>query len=124
MLSSNGAICLCTHRPASLADDSGLEVDAPQARLALQRVIPVLMQLMRATNATGEAHARCTGSTTYRKISVCDDDAAGRSHALICQGTWEDRIVFLSAGETVLVADPLFWVEVTSAHLRGWDQQR
>lgn len=117
----------CTHTglPA-LADDSGLEVDALDgapgiysARYAAPDATDTLNndKLLAALRDVPEQDR----TARFQCVMVLMRHASDPT-PLICQGTWEGRIVFAPAGENGFGYDPLFWVEshqCTSAQLQA-----
>lgn len=142
--------CAHTGLPA-LADDSGLEVDALQgapgiysARYSCLETVCLKTAYLDGAGADMadiEASGReTTDARNNTKLLDALRDVPERQrtarfqcvmvlmrHAadptpLICQGTWEGRIVFAPAGENGFGYDPLFWVEshgCTSAQLES-----
>lgn len=117
----------CTHTGLpTLADDSGLEVDALDgapgiysARYAGPDATDALNndKLLAALRDVPEQDR----TARFQCIMVLMRHASDPT-PLICQGTWEGRIVFAPAGENGFGYDPLFWVEshqCTSAQLQA-----
>jgi len=122
--------CAHTGLPA-LADDSGLEVDA------LQGAPGIYSARYSSLDGTGVEATDARNNTKlldalrevperqrtarFQCVMVLMRHAADPT-PLICQGTWEGRIVFAPAGENGFGYDPLFWVEnhgCTSAQLEA-----
>lgn len=122
--------CARTGLPA-LADDSGLEVDALQgapgiysARYSGADATDARnnQKLLEALRDVPEAQR----TARFQCVMVLMRHAADPT-PLICQGTWEGRIVFAPAGENGFGYDPLFWVEshgCTSAQLDSATKNR
>ena len=122
--------CAHTGLPA-LADDSGLEVDALQgapgiysARYSGADATDVRNneKLLEALRDVPEMQR----TARFQCVMVLMRHAADPT-PLICQGTWEGRIVFAPAGNNGFGYDPLFWVEsqgCTSAQLDAATKNR
>lgn len=117
--------CAHTGLPA-LADDSGLEVDALQGAPG---IYSARYSGADATDARNNAKLlealrdvpEAQRIARFQCVMVMMRHAADPT-PLICQGTWEGRIVFAPAGENGFGYDPLFWVEshqCTSAQLES-----
>lgn len=107
--------CLATGLPA-IADDSGIEVDALKGEPGIYSA--------RYAGSHGEAADKQNNAKLLRELE--DVPEAERSarfqcvitymrHAkdpmpLICQGTWEGRILFSEEGQNGFGYDPLFYV--------------
>lgn len=127
--------CAHTGMPA-LADDSGLEVDALQGAPGIYsaRYSCVEGSGGNASDARNNAallealrdiptHER---TARFQCVMVLMRHAADPT-PLICQGTWEGRIVFAPVGDNGFGYDPLFWVEnhgCTSAQLDATTKNR
>lgn len=106
----------CRHSglPA-LADDSGLEVDALQGRPG---IYSARFSGTGATDAANNARLLellqdvpgAERSARYQCVIAVLRHAEDPS-PLICQGTWEGRILLQPAGDGGFGYDPLFWVE-------------
>lgn len=107
--------CLATGLPA-IADDSGIEVDALMGEPGIYSA--------RYAGSHGEKADIDNNAKLLRELeSVAEMDRTARfqcviaymRHAkdpmpLICQGTWEGRILFTEEGENGFGYDPLFYV--------------
>lgn len=122
--------CAHTGLPA-LADDSGLEVDALQGAPGIYsaRYSSLDGAGVEATDARNNTKLldalrevpERQRTARFQCVMVLMRHAADPT-PLICQGTWEGRIVFAPAGENGFGYDPLFWVEshgCTSAQLEA-----
>lgn len=122
--------CAHTGMPA-LADDSGLEVDALQGAPGIYSARYSGVDATDARNNAQLLEALCDVPAAQRTarfqcVMVLMRHAADPT-PLICQGTWEGRIVLASAGENGFGYDPLFWVEshnCTSAQLDSATKNR
>ncbi|MBL4728614.1 MAG: RdgB/HAM1 family non-canonical purine NTP pyrophosphatase [Gammaproteobacteria bacterium] len=107
--------CLSTGLPA-IADDSGIEVDALKGE-------PGIYSARYAGVHGPEADSDNNAKLLRELEGVADADRTARfqcviaymRHAkdpmpLICQGTWEGRILFCEEGENGFGYDPLFYV--------------
>lgn len=122
--------CAHTGMPA-LADDSGLEVDA---LAGAPGIYSARYYGADATDARNNAKLleslkdvpERQRTARFQCVMVLMRHAADPT-PLICQGTWEGRIVFAPAGENGFGYDPLFWVEshgCTSAQLESATKNR
>ena len=107
--------CLATGLPA-IADDSGIEVDALKGEPGIYSA--------RYAGSHGEAADKKNNAKLLRELEgVSEMERSARfqcvitymRHAtdpmpLICQGTWEGRILFSEEGENGFGYDPLFYV--------------
>lgn len=107
--------CLATGLPA-ISDDSGIEVDALNGEPGIYSA--------RYGGSHGEAADRDNNAKLLHELEgVSEKDRSARfqcvitymRHArdpmpLICQGTWEGRILFEEEGENGFGYDPLFYV--------------
>ena len=107
--------CLATGLPA-IADDSGIEVDALRGE-------PGIYSARYAGSHSPEADIDNNAKLLRELKGVAEVDRTARfqcviaymRHAtdpmpLICQGTWEGRILFSEEGENGFGYDPLFYV--------------
>ena len=107
--------CLATGLPA-IADDSGIEVDALKGE-------PGIYSARYAGSHSPEADIDNNAKLLRELKGVAEVDRTARfqcviaymRHAtdpmpLICQGTWEGRILFSEEGENGFGYDPLFYV--------------
>jgi XTP/dITP diphosphohydrolase len=122
--------CAHTGLPA-LADDSGLEVDA------LQGAPCIYSARYSGTDATDARNNQklleslrdvpeAQRTARFQCVMVMMRHAADPT-PLICQGTWEGRIVTQASGDNGFGYDPLFWVEshgCTSAQLDAATKNR
>jgi len=107
--------CLATGLPA-IADDSGIEVDALRGEPGIYSA--------RYAGSHGEGADKENNAKLLRELEgISEMDRSARfqcviaymRHAtdpmpLICQGTWEGRILFSEEGENGFGYDPLFYV--------------
>ncbi len=107
--------CLATGLPA-IADDSGIEVDALKSE-------PGIYSARYAGSHGPEADIDNNAKLLRELENIAETDRTARfqcviaymRHAkdpmpLICQGTWEGRILFKKEGENGFGYDPLFYV--------------
>lgn len=111
--------CIATGLPA-IADDSGIEVDALNGEPGIYSA--------RYSGSHGEAADKENNKKLLKELAtVAEADRTARfqcviaymRHAkdpmpLICQGTWEGRILFEESGENGFGYDPLFYVPTHS----------
>jgi XTP/dITP diphosphohydrolase len=107
--------CLATGLPA-IADDSGIEVDALKGEPGIYSA--------RYAGSQGESADKENNAKLLRELEgIAEMERSARfqcviaymRHAtdpmpLICQGTWEGRILFSEEGENGFGYDPLFYV--------------
>jgi len=116
-----------TGRPA-IADDSGLEVDALDGRPGVysarfagpgatdaENVEKLLAELKGVVAHERSARFRC--AMVY--VSRVDDPAP-----LICEGTWEGKILAAPRGENGFGYDPVFWVNSEQASAAELEAER
>lgn len=107
--------CLETKLP-SIADDSGIEVDALNGEPGIYSA-----RYAEASGPTADAQNNLKLLQELEQVPELDRTARFqcvivfmRHHAdpmpLICQGTWEGRILFEESGENGFGYDPLFYV--------------
>ncbi len=106
--------CLATGLPA-IADDSGIEVDALNGEPGIYS--------SRYADSHGAADKDNNAKLLRELVDVAEADRMARFQCviaylrhdkdpmpLICQGTWEGRILFTGDGENGFGYDPLFYV--------------
>lgn len=107
--------CLNTGKPA-IADDSGIEVDALHGEPGIYSA--------RYAGVSGPGADRANNARLLEKLAAVPEADRGARfqcvivymrHALdpmplICQGTWEGRILFMETGGNGFGYDPLFYV--------------
>lgn len=122
--------CLETGLPA-IADDSGIEVDALNGEPGIYSA-----RYADVSGASREAADKANNQKLLSELEqVAEADRSARFQCvivflrhgkdpmpLVCQGTWEGRVLFSESGENGFGYDPLFYVpthDCSSAQLRA-----